>query len=45
MIIRNEWMVNRGARVVAVYNGEASGTRNTIKYATRLSVPVVIIAP
>lgn len=29
--IRNEWMVNRSARVIAVYNGEPSGTRNTIE--------------
>lgn len=30
---RNEWMVNRSARVIAVYNGEPGGTRNTIEYA------------
>jgi len=28
---RNEWMVNHSARVIAVYNGEAGGTRNTIE--------------
>lgn len=33
--IRNEWMVNRSTRVIAVYNGEAGGTRNTIEYAER----------
>lgn len=33
--IRNEWMVNRSARVIAVYNGEPGGTRNTIEYAER----------
>lgn len=36
--IRNEWMVNRSARVIAVYNGEAGGTRNTIEYAERNKV-------
>ncbi len=36
--IRNEWMVNRSARVIAVYNGEAGGTRNTIEYAERNTV-------
>ena len=39
--IRNEWMVDRSARVIAVYNGEAGGTRNTINYATRKGVSVV----
>lgn len=31
--IRNEWMVNHAARVIAVFNGEKSGTKNTIDYA------------
>ena len=39
--IRNVWMVDRSARVIAVYNGEAGGTRNTIKYADKCGVPVV----
>lgn len=30
---RNMWMVNHSARLIAVYNGEAGGTRNTIQYA------------
>lgn len=36
--IRNEWMVDRAARVIAVYNGEPGGTRNTIEYAERNEV-------
>ena len=36
--IRNEWMVNRSTRVIAVYNGEAGGTQNTIEYAERNKV-------
>ena len=36
--IRNEWMVDRSARVIAVYNGESGGTRNTIKYAEKNKV-------
>lgn len=36
--IRNEWMVDRAARVIAVYNGEPGGTRNTIEYAERNKV-------
>lgn len=41
--IRNEWMVNHSARVIAVFNGEPSGTKNTIDYAARCNVPVVRI--
>lgn len=40
---RNEWMVDHSARVIAVYNGQPSGTRNTIEYAKRCSVPVVLL--
>lgn len=41
--IRNEWMVNRSARVIAVYNGEPGGTRNTIEYAHHHNIPTVVI--
>ena len=41
--IRNEWMVNHAARVIAVFNGEKSGTKNTIDYAIRENVPVEVI--
>ena len=41
--IRNEWMVNHSARVIAVFNGEKSGTKNTIDYAIRQNVPVEFI--
>lgn len=36
-------MVNHSARVIAVFNGEKSGTKNTIDYANRVGVPVVYI--
>lgn len=39
---RNEWMVNHSARVIAVYNGGPGGTRNTVEYAKRCGVAVVI---
>ena len=42
--IRNEWMVDHSARVIAVFNGGASGTKNTIDYAKRTGVPVCVIA-
>ena len=41
--IRNEWMVDHAARVIAVFNGERSGTKNTIDYANRVGVPISII--
>lgn len=40
---RNEWMVNHSARVIAVYSGEAGGTRNTIDYAKKQGVSLVMI--
>ena len=36
--IRNEWMVDHSALVIAVFNGQPSGTKNTIEYATRKGV-------
>lgn len=41
--IRNEWLVNHSSRVIAVFNGQPSGTRNTIDYAHRQGVPVILI--
>lgn len=41
--VRNEWMVDHAARVISVFNGEKSGTKNTIDYAMKVSVPVTII--
>ena len=41
--IRNEWMVNHSAKVIAVFNGENGGTKNTMDYAMKVGVPVVRI--
>ena len=41
--VRNEWMVNHSTRVIAVFTGQPSGTKNTIDYAYRQGVPVVLI--
>ena len=38
--IRNEWMVNHSTRVIAVFNGEKGGTKNTIDYAKKRNVDV-----
>lgn len=40
---RNEWMVDHSARVIAVWNGQPSGTKNTIDYARRMGIPVVAV--
>ncbi len=39
--LRNEWMVDHAARVIAVYHGGSGGTRNTLRYAAAHGVPVV----
>ena len=41
--VRNEWLVDHSARVIAVFNGQPSGTKNTIDYAHRQGVPVMLI--
>lgn len=41
--IRNEWMVAHSARVIAVYNGEKGGTRNTIEYAKKHGVETILL--
>lgn len=40
---RNQWMVDHAALVIAVFNGEAGGTRNTLAYAEEKDVPCRII--
>ena len=40
---RNEWMVDHSAQVIAVYNGQPGGTRNTIRYAQIKGIPVVCL--
>ena len=42
--IRNEWMVDHSARVIAVFNNVPGGTFNTIEYATRKNIPVQFIS-
>lgn len=41
--IRNQWMVDRSARLIAAYTGEAGGTKNTVDYASRKGVPIVYV--
>ena len=39
--VRNEWMVDRSNLVIAVFNGQKSGTKNTVDYAKRKGVKVM----
>ena len=38
--IRNEWMVDHSSRVIAVFNGQLGGTKNTIDYAKNRAVEI-----
>lgn len=37
---RNEWMVTHAGLVIAAYDGEPGGTRNTVLFANKCGVPV-----
>ena len=39
--VRNEWMVDRSARIIAAYTGEPGGTKNTVDYAARKGVETI----
>ena len=41
--IRNEWMVDHSAKVIAVFNGEKGGTANTVKYASLKGLQISFI--
>lgn len=41
--IRNEYMVNHSNLLIAVYNGEAGGTRNTLNYAKKKDIEIIVI--
>lgn len=38
---RNQWLVNHSSRLIAVFNGEPSGTGNTIQYAQEQGMGLV----
>lgn len=40
---RNEWMVRHSGLVIAVFNGEPGGTKNTLDFAQKTGVPCVVI--
>ena len=41
--IRNEYMVDHSNLLIAVYNGEAGGTRNTINYAKKKDIEIIVV--
>ena len=40
---RNEWMCRHSGLVIAVFNGERGGTKNTLDYARKIGVPSILI--
>ena len=40
---RNQWLVDHASRLIAVFNGDPSGTGNTIRYAREMGVATHII--
>ena len=40
---RNEWMCRHSGLVIAVFNGERGGTKNTLDYAQKIGGPSIII--
>ncbi len=43
MMARNRYMVNRSSLLLACYNGEAGGTRNTILYAREQGLEILTL--
>ena len=41
---RNQWMVDKSSKVIAVFNGKPSGTMYTIQYAKKEKIPVEYLA-
>ena len=39
--IRNMWMVDRSEKLIAVFNGSAGGTKNTVSYAEKKNIQIV----
>ena len=38
--IRNRWLIDKSSRVIAAYNGQSGGTKNTINYAKSQQIEV-----
>lgn len=42
---RNKYMINNSSLVIALFNGQDGGTKNTINYAKKQKIDIVIIEP
>ena len=41
----NEWVIDNSEAVIAIWNGQAGGTKNCIEYARARRKPVLVIDP
>ncbi len=41
--LRNKYMIDNCSRIIALYNGEKGGTRNTLEYAKKSNIEIVLI--
>ena len=39
--LRNKWMIDRASRLIAVWNGQAGGTKNAVIYAKRSGIEII----
>lgn len=39
--LRNQWMIDRASRLIAVWNGQAGGTKNAVIYAKRSGIEII----
>lgn len=42
-MLRNKWMVDHSSRLIAVFNGKPSGTKNTIDYANKKKLKISVL--
>lgn len=42
---RNQYMVDRSSLLIAIYNGSKGGSKNTIEYAKKKNINIVVIDP
>jgi uncharacterized phage-like protein YoqJ len=45
MQIRNEYMVNKCNKLLAIWDGSSGGTGNCVKYARKISKEIIVIDP
>ena len=45
MIERNHFMVNNSSKMIALFDGQTGGTKDTVEYARKQNLDIVIIKP